>query len=72
MYLLYQKSGEIYSMYFTSKALRSSYYMFQVHELLKLYNQIEVSSERLLFKIPSTWQVSTQVMQSLISPSQDV
>ncbi|PKU86124.1 transaldolase [Dendrobium catenatum] len=27
-----------------------------VHELLRLYNEVEVSSERLLFKIPSTWQ----------------
>jgi len=43
--------------------------MFQVHELLKLYDQVEVSSELLLFKIPSTWQVSTQVVQSLISSS---
>ena len=30
----------------------------QVHDLLKLYNEIGVSPERLLFKIPSTWQVS--------------
>ncbi|XP_073011910.1 uncharacterized protein [Typha latifolia] len=28
----------------------------KVHELLKLYNEVEVSSQRLLFKIPSTWQ----------------
>ncbi|THU52043.1 hypothetical protein C4D60_Mb06t37430 [Musa balbisiana] len=28
----------------------------KVHELLKLYNELEVSSQRLLFKIPSTWQ----------------
>ncbi|XP_039140668.1 transaldolase isoform X3 [Dioscorea cayenensis subsp. rotundata] len=28
----------------------------KVHELLKLYNEIEVPPERLLFKIPSTWQ----------------
>ncbi|XP_008794812.2 transaldolase-like [Phoenix dactylifera] len=28
----------------------------RVHELLKLYNEVEVSSQRLLFKIPSTWQ----------------
>ncbi|KAI0514314.1 hypothetical protein KFK09_010349 [Dendrobium nobile] len=28
----------------------------KVHELLRLYNEVEVSSERLLFKIPSTWQ----------------
>lgn len=28
----------------------------KVHELLKLYNEVEVPSERLLFKIPSTWQ----------------
>ncbi|KAJ8437805.1 hypothetical protein Cgig2_013724 [Carnegiea gigantea] len=30
----------------------------KVHDLLKLYNDIEVPPERLLFKIPSTWQVS--------------
>ncbi|KAG9452408.1 hypothetical protein H6P81_005312 [Aristolochia fimbriata] len=28
----------------------------KVHELLKLYSEVEVSPERLLFKIPSTWQ----------------
>lgn len=28
----------------------------KVHDLLKLYNEVEVSPERLLFKIPSTWQ----------------
>lgn len=28
----------------------------KVHDLLKLYNDIEVPPERLLFKIPSTWQ----------------
>ncbi|GKV38085.1 hypothetical protein SLEP1_g46033 [Rubroshorea leprosula] len=28
----------------------------QVHDLLKLYNEINVPPERLLFKIPSTWQ----------------
>ncbi|KAJ8485065.1 hypothetical protein OPV22_017550 [Ensete ventricosum] len=28
----------------------------KVHELLKLYNELEVSSQGLLFKIPSTWQ----------------
>jgi len=28
----------------------------QVHDLLKMYNGIEVPPERLLFKIPSTWQ----------------
>ncbi|KAM1258262.1 hypothetical protein ACFX13_038621 [Malus domestica] len=28
----------------------------QVHDLLKLYNQVNVPPERLLFKIPSTWQ----------------
>lgn len=37
-------------------------YVFQVHELLKLYNEVEVSSEHLLFKSPLTWQVSTQMM----------
>ena len=30
----------------------------QVHDLLILYNDINVPPERLLFKIPSTWQVS--------------
>ncbi|XP_048435945.1 transaldolase-like [Pyrus x bretschneideri] len=28
----------------------------KVHDLLKLYNQVNVPPERLLFKIPSTWQ----------------
>ncbi|GMI71730.1 hypothetical protein like AT1G12230 [Hibiscus trionum] len=28
----------------------------RVHDLLKLYNEIDVPPERLLFKIPSTWQ----------------
>ncbi|XP_022957807.1 uncharacterized protein LOC111459239 [Cucurbita moschata] len=28
----------------------------KVHDLLKLYNEINVPAERLLFKIPSTWQ----------------
>ncbi|XP_020600104.1 uncharacterized protein LOC110039401 [Phalaenopsis equestris] len=28
----------------------------KVHELLRLYNEAGVSSERLLFKIPATWQ----------------
>ncbi|KAK2978504.1 hypothetical protein RJ640_027281 [Escallonia rubra] len=28
----------------------------KVHDLLKLYNKIEVPPERLLFKIPATWQ----------------
>ncbi|KAK3122749.1 hypothetical protein QOZ80_8AG0617650 [Eleusine coracana subsp. coracana] len=28
----------------------------RVHELLNLYNQHDISSERLLFKIPATWQ----------------
>ncbi|KAJ6826430.1 uncharacterized protein M6B38_373450 [Iris pallida] len=28
----------------------------KVHELSKLYNEVEVSSDRLLFKIPATWQ----------------
>jgi hypothetical protein len=30
----------------------------QVHELLQIYNEHGVLSERLLFKIPATWQVS--------------
>lgn len=29
----------------------------QVYDLLKLYNEIDIRPERLLFKIPSTWQV---------------
>ncbi|KAI3836159.1 hypothetical protein MKX03_028138 [Papaver bracteatum] len=28
----------------------------KVHELLKLYNEVEIPVERLLFKIPATWQ----------------
>ncbi|XP_031285895.1 uncharacterized protein LOC116144589 [Pistacia vera] len=28
----------------------------KVHDLLKLYNEIDIPLERLLFKIPSTWQ----------------
>ncbi|GAB2274121.1 hypothetical protein Dimus_008892 [Dionaea muscipula] len=28
----------------------------KVHDLMKLYNDVNVPSERLLFKIPSTWQ----------------
>ncbi|PIA50138.1 hypothetical protein AQUCO_01300698v1 [Aquilegia coerulea] len=28
----------------------------KVHELLKLYNKLEVPPERILFKIPATWQ----------------
>lgn len=35
----------------------------QVHELLKLYSNIDVPPERLLFKIPSTWQVSISSMK---------
>ena len=34
------------------------YHNLQVHDLLTLYNEIDVPPERLLFKIPSTWQVS--------------
>ncbi|KAI9072983.1 hypothetical protein K1719_045054 [Acacia pycnantha] len=30
--------------------------LLNVHDLLKLYNDINVPPERLLFKIPSTWQ----------------
>nr|KJB37608.1 hypothetical protein B456_006G212700 [Gossypium raimondii] len=33
-----------------------AYWDMQVHDLLKLYNEIDVPPERLLFKIPSTWQ----------------
>ncbi|CAN0842031.1 tal [Linum grandiflorum] len=28
----------------------------KVHDMLKLYNEIDVSEDRLLFKIPATWQ----------------
>lgn len=31
---------------------------FQVHDLVRLYNDVDVPPERLLFKISSTWQVS--------------
>ena len=34
------------------------YHNLQVHDLLTLYNEIDVPPKRLLFKIPSTWQVS--------------
>ena len=34
------------------------YVYVQVHELLQIYNEHDVLSERLLFKIPATWQVS--------------
>lgn len=30
----------------------------KVHDLLRLYNEIDVPHDRLLFKIPATWQVS--------------
>lgn len=33
--------------------------VMQVENLLRLYNSIDVPAERLLFKIPATWQVST-------------
>jgi transaldolase len=29
----------------------------KVHDLLRLYNEIDVPHDRLLFKIPATWQV---------------
>lgn len=29
----------------------------QVHELLRMYDEVEVPRDRLLFKIPATWQV---------------
>ena len=31
----------------------------QAHDLLKLYDRVDVPPERLLFKIPSTWQGSS-------------
>ncbi|KAJ4827377.1 hypothetical protein Tsubulata_007364 [Turnera subulata] len=31
----------------------------KVHDLLKLYNEVDVTPECLLFKIPETWQIST-------------
>ncbi|CAI0413718.1 unnamed protein product [Linum tenue] len=34
----------------------------KVHDLLKLYNEINVTEDRLLFKIPATWQVSVHAM----------
>lgn len=36
----------------------AKFYSLQVHDLLKLYSEVNVPPERLLFKIPSTWQVS--------------
>ena len=30
---------------------------WQVHNLLALYDEVEVPRDRLLFKIPATWQV---------------
>ncbi|XP_022736797.1 uncharacterized protein LOC111289761 isoform X3 [Durio zibethinus] len=36
--------------------LRLSCFVNKVHDLLKLYNEIDIPPERLLFKIPSTWQ----------------
>lgn len=41
-----------------------NYPNMQVHDLLKLYNEIGVPPERLLFKIPSTWQVNDLVNNS--------
>lgn len=41
----------------------------QVRDLMKLYYEIEVPSERLLFKIPSTWQVRDTCHSFPISPS---
>jgi hypothetical protein len=29
----------------------------QVHQLLGLYDEVEVPRDRLLFKVPATWQV---------------
>lgn len=31
----------------------------KAHDLLKLYDRVDVPPERLLFKIPSTWQGSS-------------
>ncbi|KAJ9147751.1 hypothetical protein P3X46_029876 [Hevea brasiliensis] len=36
----------------------------KVHSLLKLYDEINVPPERLLFKIPSTWQLESQGIQT--------
>lgn len=36
----------------------------QVHDLLNLYREVEVPPERLLFKIPATWQVSIRELSS--------
>uniref|UniRef100_A0A803L6I6 Transaldolase n=1 Tax=Chenopodium quinoa TaxID=63459 RepID=A0A803L6I6_CHEQI len=40
----------------------------KVHKLLKLYNDVEVPAERLLFKIPSTWQVLEAISFNLFDP----
>ncbi|KAJ3692580.1 hypothetical protein LUZ60_011675 [Juncus effusus] len=37
-------------------AYNTSGIIHKVHELLKLYDELDVPSQRLLFKIPSTWQ----------------
>ncbi|XP_068634662.1 uncharacterized protein [Aristolochia californica] len=52
----------------------------KVHELLKLYSEVEVPPEHLLFKIPSTWQVSkaykyghkSKLMAAAIRNKQDI
>lgn len=39
----------------------SGYQILQVLDLLKLYNDINFPPQRLLFKIPSTWQLSNRL-----------
>ncbi|KAL6189637.1 hypothetical protein ACLB2K_041023 [Fragaria x ananassa] len=39
--------------------LRLSCFFNKAHDLLKLYDRVDVPPERLLFKIPSTWQGSS-------------
>lgn len=41
------------------------YFYVQVHELLQIYNEHDIPSERLLFKIPATWQVSLHCINLL-------
>ncbi|KAH7549584.1 hypothetical protein JRO89_XS13G0052600 [Xanthoceras sorbifolium] len=45
-----------YAIAFICNLMKVVYQNMQVHDLLKLYNEIDVPPERLLFKIPSTWQ----------------
>lgn len=48
----------LFGITFCCVLMHSCYHNRQVHDLLTLYNEIDVPPERLLFKIPSTWQVS--------------